>query len=234
MCRTVSPYVLPPSTGYGENTSSLATAENNAPNAKNLVFRNNVFIRCRMQTNTALPHTKLYNNTFYNSLDLAENFSLLFRTTKGRPDGARIYNNLYIRSESSKSAGFHKGMTGAANMLADNNMFSNADSTNSGKTIDTKNKEGGTIEANSLNTGPAANAPTDLFVDPAKDDLRLKVGSPAIGAGKDLSGVDEGFTNDVTGATRVGWDIGAYAFKTGSPSPAPTPQPPTNLRVTGP
>lgn len=62
-------------------------------------------------------------------------------------------------------------------------------------------------------TAPGANslinqAATDIFVDPANGDFRLKAGSPAIGSGADLSAF---FTTDITGATRtVPWDIGAF------------------------
>jgi len=58
---------------------------------------------------------------------------------------------------------------------------------------------------------------TDAALFVSSTDLRLKAGSPAIGAGEDLSAY---FTTDITGATRgVPWDIGAYAYTTTPPPP---------------
>lgn len=58
----------------------------------------------------------------------------------------------------------------------------------------------------------------------APSDMRLADGSPGIGAATDLSSV---FSTDITGDTRLGWDIGAYSKKvSGSvPTPVPTPIP---------
>lgn len=65
------------------------------------------------------------------------------------------------------------------------------------------------FDSNSLTNDP-------LFVSAATGNYQLQSGSPAIGAGANLSGV---FNIDITGATRSApWDIGAYEY--GS-SPAP-------------
>ena len=50
---------------------------------------------------------------------------------------------------------------------------------------------------------------TDLFTDPTNGDFTLKTGSAAINAGTDLSAY---FTDDITGATRTQWDIGAFLY----------------------
>lgn len=51
---------------------------------------------------------------------------------------------------------------------------------------------------------------TDIFTDAANGNFTLKAGSPAIGAGTDLSAT---FTTDITGATRTTpWDIGAFKY----------------------
>jgi hypothetical protein len=64
-----------------------------------------------------------------------------------------------------------------------------------------------------------------LFVNPGAGDYHVQTGSPAIGAGVNLS---SSFTTDYAGTTRTPpWTIGAYQFG-GASLPAPT-----NFRVTG-
>ncbi len=57
---------------------------------------------------------------------------------------------------------------------------------------------------------------TDVFTDADNGDLTLKSGSPAIGAGTDLSAY---FTIDIIGTTRSTWDIGAFAYSPSGGTP---------------
>lgn len=58
-------------------------------------------------------------------------------------------------------------------------------------------------------TGAVSGLTTSDFNDYANDDLSPASGGVLVGAGADLSGL---FTDDITGATRTTWDIGAYAY----------------------
>ncbi len=97
-----------------------------------------------------------------------------------------IYSNLGKCIHSNEAAGA---------IVAKNNICRS----NSSNSID---GNGGTVTtANNLFTDPS-------FVNPGTN-FHLQAGSSAIGAGVDLSGT---FTGDITGATRVTWDIGAYLY----------------------
>jgi hypothetical protein len=66
------------------------------------------------------------------------------------------------------------------------------------------------FDGSSLNSDP-------LFVNLAGGDYRLQTGSPARGAGTNLTAL--GFTTDIAGTTRgTSWDMGAYQSSSGTPS----------------
>jgi parallel beta-helix repeat protein len=94
------------------------------------------------------------------------------------------------------------------------------------------NSIGGGGASTTINTNLCSTAGTGctvvgdpFFVNPGAGDYHVQTGSPAIGAGVNLSG---SFTTDYAGTTRTPpWTIGAYQFG-GASLPAPT-----NFRVTG-
>lgn len=173
------------------------------------VFRNNVFWNSRIQINVYAPEFKFYNNTIYRDESDA-GFAGKSETISGlRGDGTpiEVWNNIFCQSGTISTGGCWSGSF--VNTNADYN-FTSSYGTNSAKdaTKYTTN--------NGINTGGIT--PYDLFVDPDNGDFNLKPGSPAIGAGIDLSA--QGFSNDYTGTTRSGtWDMGAYAYAvTGIPT----------------
>lgn len=78
-----------------------------------------------------------------------------------------------------------------------------------------------------LGTGETLNMDVaSIFVDYTNGDFRLKANSPAINAGTDVSAYyptalfpDFDFTKDLTGATRSGFDLGAYGYATDPENP---------------
>ena len=167
----------------------------------NWTFRNNVWWNSRHQINITQPGFKFYHNTIYNTSGTAGFLAANNDNGNGQP--IVVKNNIFCRVGSIESAGPYSG----AQDQADYNFISDyAD--DSAKT--------GYNEPNGINGGYT---PTDIFVDPANGDFRLKPGSPCINAGTDLSSA--GVADDFNGTLRNGWDLGAFEYADASPT-APT------------
>src|SRR4030095_14190568 len=83
---------------------------------------------------------------------------------------------------------------------------------------------GTTSSNNLLGTNP-------LFVNAGASDFPLQAGSPAIGAGVNLSGIFAVDSSGIARSSSSSWDLGAYASggsTTGGGAPPPAP---TNLRL---
>jgi hypothetical protein len=61
----------------------------------------------------------------------------------------------------------------------------------------------------SMGTNEASSTTGSVFESPANGNYNLKVGSPAIGVGANLSSY---FTEDIAGNPRTNWDIGTYTY----------------------
>src|SRR5690606_26588469 len=119
---------------------------------------------------------------------------------------ATVYNNIFVWvGAGNEGAGPYQASDAA---VADYNLIVDYDG--SAKT--------GYSEEHGINGGYA---PEDIFVDPANGDLRLKAGSPAIGAGLNLAHL---FSDDYAGDLRGDvWDMGAYAYAPIPPTPGSVP-----------
>ena len=122
-----------------------------------------------------------------------------------------IYNNtIYANTNCGVCIG-----AGTSNAVVENNIVY----LNTGTNI-TNSGSGTTQTTNLAGTNP-------LFVNPSAFDFHLQLGSPAIGAGTNLSSI---FTTDKDGVLRLStgaWNIGAYQFVPSGAIMAP----PQNLRI---
>lgn len=166
-------------------------------------FRNNVFANVSRTLNLYVPNTSFYNNTFYKS-GRDSNWAIIYgATAAGRADNLTLYNNSFVEcaaDETRANVGWYGG-SDATNVVANYNLVVGA----SGSAGETKTGFAtGGREANGVN------GEQPQFTDAATLLFSLSAGSPAIGAGTDLSAY---FTADATGSTRVSpWDIGAYEY----------------------
>lgn len=179
---------------------------------KNLIrgwtWRNNVFIRVSNPINLYAQDFSFHNNTFYRTPYGAGSCVLLNVTsTRGAAHKTRFFNNIFYKSgrlTTSAAQGYYGLSTGTQNLSgfeADYNLVIG---------------EGGGTQKNGMWWRFGANLNSLNGVDPlfvngedpvTPADLALLPGSPARGAGKNLSGM---FETDFYGKPRgVRWDIGA-------------------------
>ena len=174
-------------------------------------FRNNIFLRSRLQLNNTLPGVRIYNNTIYDS-PFTIGFLFAANADGTGAHNGQVFNNLFISVGDglSKGTGFYSFNPRLRGMGAGYNIITDRD--NSAKVLYYP-------ETHGINGGVT---PQEIFADPANGDLRLKPNSPAINAGTDLS---TGFNTDYAGTPRpqgTGWDIGAYEYMANSQAPVPT------------
>lgn len=171
----------------------------------NWTFRNNVYANCNYAMNLYVPNFKFYNNTFYRCATNTGNIlSFGSSLTAGRADNTVVQNNIFVEcgaNTASTTQGGYGWDVGLTNNVADYNLIVG---TGAGTTKDA----GYFIDVHGVNGSDP------IFVD-TSNDYSLQSGSPAIGAGTDLSAT---FTDDITGATRSApWDIGAYEYDGSTP-----------------
>lgn len=181
-------------------------------------FRNNVFVNARIQMNVfnGVTGFKFYNNTVYNTSGDAG---------FGSDNAVECYNNIFCRVGTINTGGPYNYATGTKDY-----NFMSMYATDAIKTGYVYNGTTQLNEQHGINTGTWD--PAEVFVDAANKDFTLRVGSPAIGAGVDLS--SSGFTNDYTGATRTApWDMGAYKYTGAGTVPVITTNPVSQSVTTG-
>lgn len=192
--------------------------DSNPSGIRDWTFRNNVFVNSRIQTNVfeGVTGFKFYNNTVYNASGNAG---------FGSDDAVECYNNIFCRVGTINAGGPYNYAT----RTKDYNFMSMY-ATDAIKTGYVYNGTTQLNEQHGINTGTWD--PDEVFVDAANKDFTLRVGSPAIGAGVDLS--SSGFTNDYTGATRTApWDMGAYKYTGAGTVPVITTNPVSQSVTTG-
>jgi hypothetical protein len=178
------------------------TDDFDAPNVTGWIIRNNVVAYSRGQANVYMPGSEWYNNTFYHCQGPA---FILFRVSddRGSAHNTRFMNNIMIECGNPPEGanyGVYSLASGLTNCIGDWNFYA-------GPGGSTKNL----AETNGVNGG------LPYFVDAVGRDYRLQIGSPARGAGLDLSSY--GFTTDIAGTSRgTSWDIGAYQSSSGTPA----------------
>ena len=185
-------------------------------------FRNNIFNRVSNALNLYAPNFKFYNNTWYISPTRSgSNVILKFHPTRGMADNTIFRNNIFYKSgnlPTSNTQGWYAfdvtapetivGVQGSHNLVIGTGA--------------------GTVKGPSWlwreDPLSSINGLDPRFVDPSTatepEHIALLTGSPAIGAGANLSSL---FTTDYYGNTRTTWDIGAIAY--GGPPPADTTAP---------
>ena len=202
-----------------DSVSQLGNMEKSANSEmREWTFRNNVFIRSRIQLNNYLPYVKVYNNTAYavpaaNTLG----FRFAYSDVNESADYGEVYNNIFIGD-----GGFYGINSNTVGGKADYNIVANLDgSANAKLTVK---------EAHGIDGGIV---PNDVFMDISRGDFRLKAGSIAIDRGMNLNST--GFSSDYSGASRPqgsAWDIGAYEYVGGgvvTPPIIPPTIPPTPI-----
>jgi hypothetical protein len=174
------------------------------------IFRNNVYDRVTGLINIYAPDFAWYNNTFISSGNNSGS-PLLFRVgaLKGIGTNGVAYNNIFYLcgSNPTNTLGGFYGFDPATNSLtftADHNLVIG---TGAGTVKDDYATEG--REASGIN------GEDPLFVNLAGGDYRLQAGSPARGAGTNLTAL--GFSTDIDGTARgTSWDMGAYQSSSGT------------------
>ncbi|MBA3569834.1 MAG: hypothetical protein H0W28_10915 [Pyrinomonadaceae bacterium] len=182
---------------------------NGVADQRHWVFRNNLTINSRIQMNIIIPECEFYNNTFYRGTH-AVGISLN-NERRGVANKTKIKNNIFFECGTNESNGVYgdplaKGLTGCEvshNMVVWMN----------GSPKDMRWTEPGRI-----------NGGNPKFADPANNNFRLLSGSPALGSGIQVAGVDV----DMESQLRVvPFDRGCYT-KSAALSP------PTDLRIATP
>jgi parallel beta-helix repeat protein len=149
----------------------------------------------------------VYNNTILMASDgrWAVNIAKSGAKKKASPTGNKVFNNILYETNTARGS-IDTYSANVSGFQSDYNVVVNRFSVNDGTT---------TISLASWRqqTGQDAHSiiasPTDLFVDPANNDYRLKQGSPAVNAGTALAQV----TDDIAGTARPQgglYDIGCY------------------------
>lgn len=186
----------------------------------NWTWRNNIWIRVSGPLNLFSSGHKFYNNTWVQS-PITHSSGVVIRTSTDRGNGhdAKFFNNIFYKCGQTPANANHGfwGFVAAAGVPitgfeADYNLVIGS---GAGTT-----KGDGWTKFNSNTHG--LNGVDPLLVEPmdptTADHVRLRQGSPAIGAGKNLS---EFFTTDFSGRQRLNrWDIGAH--QSGGALSAPT------------
>jgi parallel beta-helix repeat protein len=150
---------------------------------------------------------KVYNNTIVQAID--GRWCLNIPKSKGKggsPVGNVVKNNILYTERTDKGA-IDVYSTAAGVLTSDYNVVVDRFSTNGGTSVTSTLAQWRVFGYDTHSFVSTASA---LFVDPAAHDYRLKVGSPAIDAGTNLS---PDVLADIDGTTRpqrLAYDIGCY------------------------
>jgi hypothetical protein len=175
-------------------------------------------VRVSNTLNLYAPGFNFYNNTFYRCATNSGFVVIWGVSSAGTASDMRFYNNIMFECgyPNAVNSGWYGG-TVASNQLSDYNLVIGS---GAGTTKDYSMWTGNGREVHGINGAPP------LFVCAASNDFRLQTGSPAIGAGTNLSAF---FSADYKGTPRgAAWDMGAYQYESGSQA---TPSPPKKIRV---
>lgn len=170
----------------------------------------------------------IFNNLIYNPFPTDVYGIYIYADANSNSAGTKvaIYNNTIINAQ----YGIVDWMPGATDfrLKIKNNLIFDRSGVDD---IDVNLAANGTSTNNAFSTwgddDPTANrvdltgvASTTIFADPANRDYRLKVGSPAINQGANLSADSVlAFNYDLQNQTRTGaWDIGADEYSSSTPS----------------
>lgn len=158
----------------------------------------------------ATQEVRVYNNTLVGP-------QLLMRIASSVTcDVIDVRNNIFYRATTSNYVNAIIEADGATAVTFDNNLYwsdqtpiesSSLISTPGFRTFSSWLAAYPTYDVNSLLSDPDLVSISGL---PSTWDVSLNEGSPAIGAGADLSAY---FADDINGSTRSSWDIGAYEYQ---------------------
>lgn len=185
-------------------------------------WRNNIFANVAWAMSIYADNFKFYNNVFY-KCGINTSSPILFRssTDRGVAHNSKIFNNIFVECGSMPTSPYYGWYgtyvpTDAPALQGFEADFNLVIGTGDGTT-----KKG-------FNEPHGLNGTQPRFLDPDRLDFRPIVGSPVIGAAKNLYPL---FATDFTGAMRdssLPWDLGAFVYLPGKPTQPATPQ---NLRI---
>jgi len=140
---------------------------------RDIVFRENWFIRIGSSANVCIPGTEWYNNTFYDVATWNDNGAILFYNASfGVAHNSTVYNNVFYGCGGSNDAkdGWYWVDSGVTGFKGDYNLVTTKD--NKAKT--------GFSEPHGVNGGNPG------FVSLADDDFHLRANSPCRNAGTNV------------------------------------------------